>query len=55
MYSKSQTLFKKQDNLRYGFIHKHPDTLRYAIFHEVFETGNYMYTKSMTLCVTGRL
>ena len=37
MYSKSQTLFKKQDNLRYFFIHKNPHTLRYAIFHEIFK------------------
>ena len=32
IYTKSETLFKKQDNLRYVFIHKNPDTLRYAIF-----------------------
>ena len=33
-YTKSQILFKKQDNLRYVFIYKKPDTLRYAIFME---------------------
>ena len=32
IYTKIQTLFKKQDNLCYIFIHKKPDTLRYAIF-----------------------
>ena len=35
--TKSQTLRKKQGNLRYVFIYKNPDTLRYAIFHGVFE------------------
>ena len=51
-YTKSQTLCKKQDNLRHVFIHKKPDTLRYTIFYEIFEIGVYIYTKSMTLCVT---
>ena len=37
LYTKSQTLSKKQDNLRYVFIYKNPDTLRYAIFHWIFE------------------
>ena len=32
---------KKQDNLRYVFIHKLPDTLCHAIFHETFEIGIY--------------
>ena len=54
IYTRIQTLFKKQDNLRYDFIHKNPDTLRYAIFHEFFEIGIYIDTKSMTLCVTWR-
>ena len=26
IYTKIETLFKKQDNLRYVFIHKNPDT-----------------------------
>ena len=43
IYRKSQTLFKKQDNFRYVFIHKSPDTLRYTIFHEIFEIGIYIY------------
>ena len=34
LYTKIQTLRKKQDNLRYVFIHKNPDTLRYTIFME---------------------
>ena len=34
------------------FIHKKPDTLRYAIFLKCFEIGIFIYTKSMTLCVT---
>ena len=46
---KNQTLFKKQDNLLYVFIHKKPDSLRYVIFHEIFEIGNHIYIKSMTL------
>ena len=47
-----KTLCKKKDNLRYVFIHKNQDTLLYAIFHESFEIYIYIYTKSMTLCVT---
>ena len=39
LYTKSQTLGKKQDNLRYVFIYKNSDTLPYAIFHWIFETG----------------
>ena len=33
MYTKIETLFKNQDNLRYIFIKKNSDTLSYAIFH----------------------
>ena len=49
IYSKNQTLFKKQDNLRYVLFTKKPDTLHYAIFHEIFEIGIYINAKSMTL------
>ena len=56
LYAKSQTHFKRQENLRYVFIHKQPNTLRYAIFHEIFEIGSdtlryvtFLYTKSRTL------
>ena len=34
IYTKSQTFCKKQDNLRYIFVHKKQDTLLYAVFHE---------------------
>ena len=37
LYTKIQTLCKKQDNLRYVFIHKKPHTFRYAIFHDFFK------------------
>ena len=40
--TKIQILLKKQENLRYVFIHKKPDTLRYAIFHGIFEIGVYI-------------
>ena len=43
VYTKGQTLSKKQDNLRYFYIHKKPDTLRSAIFHEIFEIGIDIY------------
>ena len=33
LYTKTQTLRKNQDNLRYVYIYIYPDTLRYAIFH----------------------
>ena len=36
LYTKIQTLRKKQDNLRYVFIYKNPDILRYAIFQWIF-------------------
>ena len=39
VYTKSMTLYKKQDNLGYVFIYKNPDTLRYTIFHWIFEIG----------------
>ena len=32
LYTKSQTLFKKLDNIRYVFIYKKPYTWRYGIF-----------------------
>ena len=41
LYTKIQTLRKKQDNLRYVFRYKNPDTLRYAIFHRIFEYKNF--------------
>ena len=38
--TKSQTLQKEQENLRYVFYrYKKPDTLCYMIFHEIFEIG----------------
>ena len=43
IYIQIQTLFKKQDNLRYVFIHKNPDTLRYTVFDEIFEIGIYIF------------
>ena len=43
IYTKIQTLCKKQDNLRQVFVHKKPDTLVYAIFHEIFEIGIDIY------------
>ena len=49
IYTKSQTLCKKQDNLRYVFVHKKQDTLLYAFFMNVLKLE-----KSMTLCVTWR-
>ena len=42
LYTKSWTLFKKQDNCRNGFIYKMANTLCYAIFHEMFEFGIYI-------------
>ena len=68
LYSKIQTLRKKQDNLRYVFIYKNPDTLCYTIFYRIFEIGGgggaflyaknnalfvtFLYAKNNTLCVT---
>ena len=48
IYSKSQTLFKKQDNFRSVFIHKKPYTLRNAIFDEIFEIGIYIFKEHDT-------
>ena len=50
--TKSQTLLKKQDNLRYIFIYKKPDTLRCVIFHGTFEIsrgvgGHFYIQKTM--------
>ena len=42
LYTKSLTLHKKQDNIRYIFINKTQGTLRYAIFHENFEFGIFL-------------
>ena len=52
IYTKIQTFFKKQDTLRFVFIHNKPDTLQYVIINENFEIGIYINTKSMTPCVT---
>ena len=41
LYTKSETLFKKQDNLRFVFIYKIPDTLHYAILQEISDIGIY--------------
>ena len=58
LYTKCQTLSKKQDNYRHVFIHKKQDTLHYTIFHENVEVGidiqkhytlryvTFLYTKS---------
>ena len=42
LYTKSQTLFKKLDNFRYGFIYKKQFTLRCGIFDEIFEIDIYI-------------
>ena len=39
LYTKSDTLRKKQDNLRYVFIYKNPETLRYGIFYIIVGIG----------------
>ena len=39
LYTKIQTLRKKQDNLRYVFIYKNQDTFHYGIFRLIFEIG----------------
>ena len=41
--------------MHYVLIHQKPDTLPYVIFHSFIEIGIFIYTKSMTLCVTYRL
>ena len=56
VYIKSQTLGKKQDNLRYGFLYKNMDTLRHAISIESLKLvegrGIFVYPKNNALCVT---
>ena len=56
LYTKSWTLFKKQDNLWYVFIYKNPALLRYAIFHWIFEIcgggETFIDWKKYILCVT---
>ena len=63
IYRKIPTLFKKQENLRYVFIHKKPDTLRYTIFMKFLKLAFiyiqrarhfalsevFIYTKSPTI------
>ena len=48
LYTKIQTLCKKQDNFRYVFIIKNPDTLRYAIFKKLLKLA-FIYKKHNTL------
>ena len=50
LYTKSETLRNKQDNLRYVFIYKKLDTLRSAIFHGIFEfaEGVHFYIQKTT-------
>ena len=50
IYTKRETIFKKQDNLHYVFIYKKPDTLRYAIFIKLLKLA-FIYTKTIKLCV----
>ena len=55
LYTKIQTLRKKQDNLRSVFMFKNPDTLHQAIFIEFLEfaEGGGIFTlKNSSLCVT---
>ena len=42
LYTKSQTLCKKQENFRYFFVCKKEDTLCYAIFNENFDIRIYI-------------
>ena len=62
IYTKFQTLFKKQNNLRCVFIHRKPGTLPYAIFHKCLKFAflyiqraghsalrEFLYTKILTL------
>ena len=52
LYTKSQTLRKKQDNLPYVYIYIKPHTLRYEFFHGIFEIGGGgLYAKNNALCV----
>ena len=56
--SKRLYMIKHSDTSKQGrtfalrFYSQNPDTLRYAVFHETFFIGIYIYTKSMTFCVT---
>ena len=55
LYTKSQTLRKKQDNFRYVFIYKKHNTLCYAIYHGIFEIGGggeHFYMQKNAPCVT---
>ena len=56
LHTKTLTLRKKQDNLRFIFIYKIPDTLSYAIFHGIIEIvgggGTFLYPKKNALFVT---
>ena len=49
LYTKIQTLFKKQVYFRYVFIYKKQDTLRYTISHEFLKLV-LLYKKHHTLC-----
>ena len=55
LYTKIQTLRKKQENLRYIFMHKNPNTFHYALFHEIFEIGGgggtFLYAKTMRFAI----
>ena len=53
LYTKSMTLRKNQDKLRYVFVYKSQDTLRYAIFIEFLklaEGGGHFYIHQI-LCI----
>ena len=56
LYTKRQTLRKKQDNLRYVFIYKNPALGVTRFFIEFFEIcgggGTFMHSKNNALCVT---
>ena len=49
LYTKSQTLFKKLDDIRYVFTYKKPYTLRYGIFMKFLKLA-FIYKKHKTLC-----
>ena len=55
LYTRSQTLRKKQDNLQYLFYIQKSGTLRSAIFPWIFEIcgggGRFIYLKNNALCV----
>ena len=48
LYTKIQTLFKKQDNLRYVYIYIEQDTLRYVIFMKILKFA-FIYKNHDTL------